>query len=133
MATGTSFRPPKQWLLSEQETITPFANWQSNILYHLSLCDDISSFLDTEWSKKSVTNRGLQTQDDKTPTQRNLILDRMLNLIRQSWVSNWTLTISYQQKRCISLILYISNLMMYLTLTLVYIMTLVVQFVVKLI
>ena len=30
MASGGSFQPPKQWVLSENETITSFASWKSN-------------------------------------------------------------------------------------------------------
>ena len=79
----SSFRPPKQWQLSENETINSFANWQSNIMYHLSLNNDFETFLTTEWRKKSVTNRGLEAAGGKTAVQRNIILERMLGLIAQ--------------------------------------------------
>ena len=58
MADG-GFRPPKQWTLTENENITSYANWQSNILYNLSLNNEFASFLTSEWGKSSVTNRGL--------------------------------------------------------------------------
>ena len=87
MAEG-GFRPPKQWVLTENETVTSFANWKSNILYHLSLNNEFSPFLDSTWSKQSVPNRGLlpDMKGDvvlKTAVQRNCILERMLGIIAQ--------------------------------------------------
>ena len=32
-ANNLTFRPPKQWQLTENENITSYANWQSNIMY----------------------------------------------------------------------------------------------------
>ena len=89
--SGTGFRPPRQWVLSENETITSYANWESNILYHLSLNNEFAPFLDTEWSKASVTNHGFADDGDevtdaakrKTATQKKIILDRMLGLVAQ--------------------------------------------------
>ena len=85
-----SFKPPKQWVLSENETISSFCNWQSNLLYHLSLNNEFSPFIaDTfEWQRKSVTNRGLVddadgTADRKTAVQKNIQLERMLGIIAQ--------------------------------------------------
>ena len=81
--TGGSFQLPKQWQLTENETITSFANWQSNIMYHLSLNNEFASFLTESWSKKSVTTRCLSESGGKTAVQRNIILERMLGLIVQ--------------------------------------------------
>ena len=53
MTDKGSFRPPKQWQLTENETITSFANWQSNIMYHLSLNNEFEPFL-TEDGRKSL-------------------------------------------------------------------------------
>ena len=87
-----SFRPPKQWVLTENETITSFANWQSNIIYHLSLNNEFALFIEPNaaWGKQSTPNRGLtndpNTVDEaqrKTATQKNIILERMLGLISQ--------------------------------------------------
>ena len=92
MKMATSFRPPKQWVLQEKETITSFASWQSNILYHLSLNNEFAAFLDDafEWQKKSSPNRGLASDSDevpagerKTAAQKNIHLERMLGLIAQ--------------------------------------------------
>ena len=89
MAEGgkSSFRPPKQWSLTDNETISSFANWKSNMLYNLSLNDEFSQFLDSEWSKKSVANRGLSAKligtVTKTATQRAIVLERMLGLVAQ--------------------------------------------------
>lgn len=87
---STNFRPPKQWVLSESETITSYANWQSNMLYHLSLCNDFSPFLETEWGKQPTANRGLTNDGDevplanrKTAVQKKIVLERMLGLIAQ--------------------------------------------------
>ena len=87
VADGGSFHHPKQWTLTENESITSYVNWQSNIEYHLSLSNEFASFLAAVWSKKSVTNRGLV--DDpagdqrKTAVQKNLLLERMLGLVAQ--------------------------------------------------
>ena len=87
-----SFRPPKQWVLTENETITSFANWQSNIIYHLSLNNEFAPFIEPNatWEKQSTLNRGLQNDPNtveeaqrKTATQKNIILERMLGLISQ--------------------------------------------------
>jgi len=87
-----SFRPPKQWVLTENETITSFANWQSNIIYHLSLNNEFAPFIEptATWQKQSVLNRGLTNDPNtvaenerKTGTQKNIILERMLGLISQ--------------------------------------------------
>ena len=91
MAEHGSFRPPKQWCLKENETITSFASWQSNLLYHLSLNNDFANFLDSEWQKKSVANHGLaadgadviDVRDRKTAAQKAILLDHMLGLIAQ--------------------------------------------------
>ena len=91
MAVNTGFRPPKQWTLTENETITSFANWQSNLLYHLSLNNDFSCFLEGEWQKKSVANHGLAADGEevadirsrKTALQKSILLDRMLGIIAQ--------------------------------------------------
>ena len=87
---GGGFRPPKCWTLTENETITSYANWQSNIEYHMSLNNEFTMFLTAEWQKKSVTNRGLTAdpanQDGtpgKTAVQKNLVLERMLGLVAQ--------------------------------------------------
>ena len=84
---GGAFRPPKPWQLTESETINTFANWKSNVLYNLSLNNEFAPFLDSEWSKKSVSNRGLLDvtlgEVTKTAVQRAIVLDRMLGLIVQ--------------------------------------------------
>jgi len=76
----------KPWQLTE--TISSFANWQSNLLYNVSLNNEFSAFLDSEWSKQSVTNRGLTDtviagEVKKTAVQKTILLDRMLGLIAQ--------------------------------------------------
>jgi len=88
MAEGGAFRAPKPWQLTENETINTFANWKSNVLYNLSLNNEFAQFLDTSWSKKSVTNRGLQDLKEgeeikKTAVQQAIVLERMLGLVAQ--------------------------------------------------
>ena len=86
----SSFRPPKQWVLQETETITSFANWQSNINYHLSLNNDFAPYIEPTftWHKASTANRGLVSDDttavnSKTAAQKNAVLEQMLGLIAQ--------------------------------------------------
>ena len=86
----TSFRPPKQWVLQETETITSFANWQSNINYHLSLNNDFATYIEPTftWRKASSPNRGLtpdatEAVNAKTAAQKNAVLEQMLGLIAQ--------------------------------------------------
>ena len=89
--TTASFRPPKPWSLGENETITSFASWQSNMLYHLSLNNDFARFLQTEWQKLSVANHGFVADADeiadvrarKTALQKSILLDHMLGIIAQ--------------------------------------------------
>ena len=87
---ANTFRPPKPRELTDNETITSFASWKSNILYHLSLNNEFSTFLDTNWQKASVTNRGLVADGEPVPAaerksaaQKNIHLERMLGLIAQ--------------------------------------------------
>ena len=90
VAIMSSFRPPKQWVLQETETITSFANWQSNINYHLSLNNDFAPYIEPNftWQKASTTNRGLVSdangvENSKTAAQKNAVLEQMLGLIAQ--------------------------------------------------
>ena len=84
--------PPKQWVLTESESITSYANWHTNILYHLSLCNDFAPYLETEWSKQQVANRGFVDDTEavqpveanrKTAVQKKIVLDRMLGIVAQ--------------------------------------------------
>ena len=88
VAAGTSFRPPKQWSLTENETITIFDSWKSNILYHLSLNNEFADFLEGEWATASTPHHGLEDDalerlNRKTAAQKSILLDRMLGLIGQ--------------------------------------------------
>ena len=87
-----SFKPPKQWVLTEHETITSFANWQSNMIYHLSLSNEFAEFIEptAAWQKQSIVNRGLANDPNTVPEnnrrtaiQKNILLERMLGLIAQ--------------------------------------------------
>ena len=84
-----AFRAPKQWSLTEKETITTFYNWQSNLQYHLSTTAEFVPYLEEEWQPKAIANRGLQDDGEdvaqaghKTAAQKN-ILERLLGLIAQ--------------------------------------------------
>ena len=86
------FKPPKNKILSENETISSYTSWQSNMLFHLSLYKEFANFIadDVEWSKKSVANRGLtddgnDVEEDKrrNAVQKNIQLEHMLGYIAQ--------------------------------------------------
>lgn len=58
------------------------------MLYHLSLCNDFSSFLEGDRSPQSIQNRGLTDDPDdannlKTTVQKKKMLERMLVLIAE--------------------------------------------------
>ena len=85
---AVSFRPPRPWVLTEEETINSFANWQSNLKYYLSLNDEFAPYLTSEWQKSSTPNHGLRSDaadapNRKTAVQKAIILDRMLGIIAQ--------------------------------------------------
>ena len=87
----TSFRPPKPWSLKEDgETITSFANWQSNVKYHISLNNEFAPYMEpaSTWTKSSTPNRGLTSDatdvaNGKTAAQKNAVLEQMLGIIAQ--------------------------------------------------
>ena len=54
-----SFKPPRLEKLLENITISDYSAWQSNVLYHLSISRDYALYLEAEWSKQGVANRGL--------------------------------------------------------------------------
>ena len=82
---ANSFRPPKPWTLTEDESVTSYASWHSNSLYHLSLiCNEFAPFLASEWSAKSLANHGLEDDGPtvdaatrKSAVQKSIILERM--------------------------------------------------------
>ena len=89
MAT-VAFRPPKPWTLTEKETITSYHSWKSNLLYHLSICNEFAPYLEIEWAAQPTAHRGLQNDgetvaaaDRKTAVQKAIILERMLGMIAQ--------------------------------------------------
>ena len=88
MATGGLFRPPKPRELTETETITSYAKWQSNILFLLSQCNEFAPYLESEWSKHGVAHRGLTNDPEsvpaatrKTAAQKVIVLERMIGLV----------------------------------------------------
>ena len=85
---AVSFRPPRPWVLTEEETINSFANWQSNLKYYISLNDEFAPYLTAEWQKASTAHHGLQDDaaviaNAKTGAQKAIILDRMLGIVAQ--------------------------------------------------
>ena len=86
---NNGFRPPKPRELKDKETITSFASWKSNILYHLSLNNDFAPFLESEWQKESVPNHGLvadgeevnDVRNRKSAVQKSILLKHMLGMI----------------------------------------------------
>ena len=51
-------RAPKQWCLSEHETITTFESWKSNLIYILTLDTNFADFLVESfvWGKRTTAN-----------------------------------------------------------------------------
>ena len=48
-------------------------------MYHLSLCNDFAPFLDTEWGKHGVVNRGLRSDcDDVAAASRKTAVQKKL-------------------------------------------------------
>ena len=84
-ATGASFKPPKQWTLTEHETITSFDSWESNILYRVSLNNEFARFFEDELAPKSTANHGFvdDVLNRKTATQKTILLERMIGVIGQ--------------------------------------------------
>ena len=87
-----AFKPPKNKILTENETIAQYKSWQTNILFHLSINNEWAAFIATDatWTKKSTANRGLVDDDNtvaanarKTAAQKNIQLEFMLQYIAQ--------------------------------------------------
>ena len=82
----TSFKSRKLVELTENESISSFASWKQNLMFHLASCNQFAPFMaiDSTWRTASVPNRGL-TDDTgasgKTAEQKVIILDHMLGLI----------------------------------------------------
>lgn len=66
---ANSHRAPKQWCLTEVETVNSFVNWRQNLLYTLSLDGEFAPFLlnGAEWEKKSKTSTCREFSDDADP------------------------------------------------------------------
>lgn len=81
-------RPPKQWSLTKQETITSFEAWRQNPQHILSLDRNFAGFLtdSVTWLKKSPGNHHRGCQDDpklpaRTAQQKCTHLELMLGQI----------------------------------------------------
>ena len=100
-----TFRAPKPWVLFEADTtITTFCDWQSNILFHLSLNNDFAPFIpDTfTWQKKSVQNRGLVNDVAPIPeAQRKTAIQKHMQLDVRNYSSILSASIMqrYSQKQ----------------------------------
>ena len=75
-------RAPKQWSLSENETITTFESWRANLTYILSLDSNFAPFLadNTSWQKKSTANPHRGFEDDAPPVpegQRKTVVQKV--------------------------------------------------------
>ena len=87
---AASQRAPKQWSLTDNETITSFESWRQNLLYCLSLDDKFVPYLSASWSKKSAQSPHHGFTDDgsdlpegqrRTKEQKNQTLELMLGQI----------------------------------------------------
>ena len=102
-------RAPKQWSLTDNETLNSFKNWKENLLYTLSLDASFKPYLkpNVTWGKLTTSspNRGF-TDDDNSATnkqtkeEKTATLGSMLGLI-----ANWATVISRNQivERSVSL------------------------------
>ena len=67
-------RAPKQWQLTQNETLNSFRNWKENLVYSLSLDSSFKPYLkdNVTWGKLTSTspNRGF-TDDPSTVTVNN--------------------------------------------------------------
>ena len=87
---SSSHRAPKQWPLTDNETINSYETWRQNLLYILSLDDKFTPFLSASWKKKSAKTplHGLKDDGSTVPegerltaTQKNRNLEVMLGQI----------------------------------------------------
>ncbi len=85
-----SLRLPKLTELTENEDITSYSKWQSNLRFHLSIRNEFAPYLETQWSTAATANRGLIDDGDpievanrKTAVQKNIMLERMLEFVAQ--------------------------------------------------
>ena len=82
---ATTHRAPKQWCLSEVETINSFENWKQNLLYKLSLNSNFAPFLTdgVTWLKKTKAQllRGLESDGETVPLSRRLTARRKVNFL----------------------------------------------------
>ena len=79
-------KAPKQWSLTETETITGFESWRNNMVYILSLDDNFKPYLveGCTWLKKTKTNpnRGFtNTAEGLTKQEKTARLELMLGQI----------------------------------------------------
>ena len=87
---ATSSRAPKQWSLTDDETLNSYNNWKANLIYTLSLDKNFTRFLKdgVTWLKESTAdaNRGLTDDattvtDAKTKEEKVIYLGLMLGQI----------------------------------------------------
>ena len=66
MAAGDSFKGPKPWVLTEEETFSSFSKWQSNMVYTLSKDKMFAPFLQpgVSWLKFSTADPHRGFTDD---------------------------------------------------------------------
>ena len=83
-----SFKCPKPWKLTTNETITSYETWKQNQLYNLVQDAKFAKFLDKDvtWEKQTSANpyRGLEddtTGDKQTRVQKSTTLDMLLGQI----------------------------------------------------
>ena len=79
-------KAPKQWALTERETITSFESWKNNMLYILSLDEKFTPYLSETctWQARTKANpyRGFNdTRDGDTRQQKTATLELMLGQI----------------------------------------------------
>ena len=89
MANNNRFAAPKQWTLSENETLNSFEAWKNNLLFSLQLDNRFTAFLanDFTWNKKSrnaADTRGLTAdagENGLTAAQKCIYLEMLLGQV----------------------------------------------------
>ena len=80
----TTHRALKPWSLREDETLTGFQTWKSNIVYNLKQDPAFAPFMKKgmKWTKsKSDSKRGLEATESKSAEDRAEDLEQMLGCI----------------------------------------------------
>ena len=68
-------RPPKLWKLGKRETITSYLNWQTAIVFNLTLDDDFTDIMqpNVTWlTRRASATRGYAADPNEVPVGRRM-------------------------------------------------------------